>query len=112
MKVLTTREIRKDTKTYFELAEKERIAVKRGKKYVTLIVSNKPDTLFVSEDRIKEFMAIPMQYRCNPFDYISSGDLFYADQRNIEHINNAIEQAGNGQTKKLSKEEQTQLFGL
>lgn len=38
MKVITTREIVRETKTYFELAEKERVVVKRGKKYVNLIV--------------------------------------------------------------------------
>ena len=32
----------RETKTYFELAEKERIAVKRGRKYVNLIVLTCP----------------------------------------------------------------------
>jgi len=48
MKIITTREIVRETKTYFELAEKERIAVKRGRKYVNLIVTDDPDTKFVS----------------------------------------------------------------
>lgn len=30
MKVITTRQIRNEMKTYFELAEKERVLVKRG----------------------------------------------------------------------------------
>lgn len=108
MKVITTREIRQETKTYFDLAETERVAVKRGKKYVNLVVSDEPDTNFVSESWIKDFMSIPMQYRCNPFDYSPSGDLFFADIRNIKHI----EQARNGQKKSLSRDEQAKLLGL
>ncbi|SEA31602.1 hypothetical protein SAMN05216365_11144 [Porphyromonadaceae bacterium NLAE-zl-C104] len=50
MKIITTREIVRETKTYFELAEKERIAVKRGRKYVNLIVTDDPDTKFVSKE--------------------------------------------------------------
>lgn len=57
-------------------------------------------------------MSIPMKYRCNPFDYSPSGDLFYADKRNVEHLNNAIEQAKKGKTKKLTKEEQSKLLDL
>ncbi|SCD20328.1 hypothetical protein PSM36_1507 [Proteiniphilum saccharofermentans] len=86
MKIITTREIVRETKTYFELAEKERIAVKRGRKYVNLIVTDDPDTKFVSEDWINEFMSIPAEYRINPFDVSPSGDLFFADKRNIEKI--------------------------
>lgn len=58
MKIITTREIRKETKAFFELAEKEQVVVKRRKKYVNLIVTDEPDTQFVSENRVKEFMSI------------------------------------------------------
>ncbi|MDR1895183.1 MAG: hypothetical protein LBR10_00140 [Prevotellaceae bacterium] len=112
MKIITTRDIRNGTKAMFELAEKERVAVKRGKKYVNLIVSNEPDTKFVSEEWINEFMSIPMEYRCNPFEYSPSGDLYYADKRNIEHLEKAIKQARSGKVSKLSKEEQRELFSL
>lgn len=89
MKIITTRDIVRKTKTYFDLAEKERVAVKRGKKYVNLIVTDDPSTKFVSEDWINEFMSIPHEYRLNPFDVSPTGDLFFADKRNIEHINKA-----------------------
>lgn len=112
MKIITTREIRKETKTFFELAETERVAVKRGKKYVNLIVSDEPDTQFVSEEWIKQFMSIPMQYRCNPFEYSPSGDLYFADKRNVEHVEKALKQAHSGKVRKLSKEEQRELFNL
>jgi len=112
MKIITTREIRNKTKTYFELAEKERVSVKRGKKYVNLIISDEPDKVFVDENWVKEFMTIPEQYRCNPFEFSPSGDLFYADKRNIEQLNKAVEQAKMGKKHILSEEEQKDLLGL
>lgn len=108
MKIVTTREIVRETKKYFELAEKERVAVKRGRKYVNLIVTDEPDTRFVSVDWINEFMKIPSEYRVNPFDISPSGDLFFADKRNIEHI----DKARAGQTKRLTNDEKEELFNL
>lgn len=98
MKIISTREIRNETKTYFELAEKERVTVKRGKKYVNLIVTDSPDTTFVSEEWIQEFFAIPEQYRCNPFEISPSGDLFWADKRNVAKVRESIGQAGEDNT--------------
>lgn len=108
MKIITTREIRKDTKAFFELAEKERVVIKRGKKYVNLIVTDEPDTKFISKSWFKEFMSIPAEYRVDPFDVSPSGDLFFADKRNLEHI----DKARKGEVKELSKEEQKKLFDL
>ena len=93
MKVITTREIARQTKAVFDLAETERVAVKRGNKYVNLVVTDAPDKVFVDEDWIKEFMSIPTQYRCNPFELSPSGDLFYADRRNVEQLKKSIETA-------------------
>ena len=112
MKIITTRDIRNETKTFFELAEKERVVVKRGNKYVNLIITDEPDYMFVNKEWINEFMSIPMEYRCNPFDISPTGDLFFADKRNVENLDIAMSQARNGQTKKLSKAEQKQLFDL
>jgi hypothetical protein len=113
MKVITTREIARQTKAYFELAETERVAVKRGNKYVNLIVTEDPDTKFMSESWIKEFwikefFSIPAEYRVNPFDVSPSGDLFFADKRNLEHI----DKAGKGKIKTLSREDQTKLLNF
>ena len=108
MKIITTREIVRETKTYFELAEKERVAVKRGKKYINLIVTDNPDEKYVNEKWITEFMNIPEEYRVNPFDVSPSGDLFFADKRNIQRI----DKASKGQTKQLSEEEREKLFSL
>lgn len=110
MKVITTREIARQTKTFFELAETERVAVKRGKKFVNLIVSDTPDSIFVSVDWFKEFMSIPAEYRCDPFEISPSGDLFFADRRNIEKISIGLEQAKQGKTVKLTADLRKELF--
>ena len=111
MNIITTREIVKNTKAVFELAETESVTVKRGKnKYVHLVVTDKPDSKFVSDSWIDEFMSIPEEYRCNPFNVSPSGDLFYADKRNVEHLEKAIKQAKEGKMKKLTPELRKELF--
>lgn len=98
MKVITTREIRSEIKTYFELAEKERISVKRGKKYINLVVSDDPGKNYVDEEWVKEFMTIPEKYRVNPFEISPSGDLFFADKRNLAKIDKAMQEVKEGKT--------------
>ena len=93
MKVITTREMRSETKLYFELAEKERVAVRRGKKFVNLIVSDEPNRVFLDENWVKGFLEIPAEYRINPFEISPSGDLYYADSRNVERLKVAINDA-------------------
>ena len=111
MKILTTREVVKNTKAVFELAETEGVSVKRGSnKYVHFVVTDKPDNKFVTDEWIDEFMSIPEKYRCNPFDISPSGDLFYADKRNVEHLEEAIKQAKEGKTTKLTPELRKELF--
>ena len=112
MKVITTREIVRQTKTYFDLAETERIAVKRGNKYITMIVADSPDKVFFDEGWIKDYLSIPVEFRCNPFDISPSGDIFWADKRNVEQLNNSIAQASTGKVKRLSREEQKSFLGL
>jgi hypothetical protein len=108
MKIITTREIVRETKTYFELKEKERIAVKRVKIYVNLIVADSPDKRFFREEWINELMIIPEEFRVNPWYTRPSGDLFFADKRNIEHI----DKASKSQTKRLTDAEREKLFSL
>jgi len=112
MKIITAREMRNDAKTFFELAEKESVSVKRGKnKYVNLIVSDSPDTKFITEDWLKDFFNIPAEYRMNPFDISPSGDLFWADKRNVEYVDKAIQEVKEGKTTKLTPELRAELFG-
>lgn len=90
MKIISTREFRNEAKTYFELAEKERVVVKRGEKFVNFIVTDEPDSQFFGEYWIKEFLAIPENYRCNAFDVSPSGDLYWADKRNVDRPKRTI----------------------
>jgi len=112
MKVITTREIQNDTKTYFELAEKERIAVKRGGKFVNLMISKDPNEIFVSENWVYEFFQIPAEYRCNPFDISPSGDLFWADTRNVKQLEDVIKVSEMTIGTKLKKEDQKKFLDI
>ncbi len=84
MKIVTTRELRSQTKAIFEMARNDRIAVKRGKEYVNLTVSDDPSKPLLNEEWVRGFFAIPEEFRVNPFDVSPSGDVFWADRRNIE----------------------------
>ena len=111
MNIITTREIVKNTKAVFELAETESVTVKRGKnKYVHLVVTDEPDSKFVSNSWIDEFMSIPEEYRCNPFNISPSGDLFYADKRNVEHLEKAIKQAKESNTIRIKTKQDLASF--
>jgi len=112
MRVITTTEIVRQPKTYFELAERERIAIKRGEKYINMVVSDKPDCQLITEYWVKDFFSIPEEYRCNPFNYSPSGDLYFADKRNIERLKKSIDQAKVGKIKIMSESEQKELLGL
>jgi hypothetical protein len=46
-----------------------------------------------------DFFSIPEQFRCNPFDYSPTGDMFYADKRNVENLKKSLAVA-NQQIKK------------
>jgi hypothetical protein len=108
MVIVSTREFRDKQKKYFDLATEEQVLIKRGKNYFHLVVSEKPDNKFISKSWFNKFMSIPAEYRVNPFDVSPSGDLFFADKRNLEHI----DKARNGQTKTLSHKERKELFSL
>ena len=112
MKIITTREIRNRTKDYFELAKKEKVMVKRGNKFVHLVVRDNPDICFLDEEWIEAFFAIPDEYRCNPFDISPTGDVFWADKRNVEQLNKSVQQAKDTNLIKLKKEDQKKLLGL
>ena len=107
MRIITTREIVRQTKTYFELAETERVAVKRGNKYIIMVVANTPDKVFLDEEWIKSYLEIPVEYRCNPFDISPSGDIFWADKRNVEQLKKSVE----AYEQQIKKDEVTKVSG-
>jgi hypothetical protein len=110
MKIITTREFRNGAKAFFELAEKESVVVKRGKKYVSLLVTEDPEARFFSEQWLKEFLAIPDEYRCNPFDFSPSGDLYWADKRNIDGLQNLVIDTKQDDSLKINTPEELDSF--
>jgi len=86
MVIVSTKEFKDKQKKYFDLAEEERVLIKRGKKYINLFVTDEPDNNLANETWTKEFLSIPEEFRCNPFDISPSGDLFWADKRNVEYV--------------------------
>ncbi len=84
MLVISSREFRDNLAQYFDLADSRKdVVIQRGK--------NKAYRLLpISED---DYVApIPAEYLCNPFDISPSGDMFWADKRNVEKLEKAIEQ--------------------
>jgi len=66
----------------------------------------------VSEQWMKDFLSIPKKYRVNPFDISPSGDVYFADKRNVDDIDKSLENVKKGMVKRLSKEEQRAFLGL
>jgi len=63
----------------------EQVVVKRKNRSYKLVP--------VSEDDI--LVDIPKEYRCDPYEISPSGDLFWADKRNVEIVKKAIENKDN-----------------
>jgi sugar/nucleoside kinase (ribokinase family) len=108
MRVITTRELRNNTKAVFERAKTERIAVKRGDQLVNLVTADDALMDFVDGTWAREFFAIPAEFRVNPFDVSPSGDTFFADKRNLDKI----EEASKGPFFTLTEEEERKLFEI
>ena len=93
MTLVSTREFRAQQKKYFDLAIDEPVVVKRGKVFFSIVATSKPDNRLVNYEWLKAYIAIPEKYRCDPFEMSPSGDLFYADIRNVEKVKKAIDEA-------------------
>ena len=83
MKIVTSREFRDNQKKYFDLVDnKEQVIVKRSKKRAYKLVPVTDDDMLIE---------IPKEYRCDPYEISPSGDMFWADKRNVEIVKKAIE---------------------
>jgi hypothetical protein len=83
MRIVTSREFRDNQKKFFDLVDnKEQVIVKRSKNRAYKLVP-------VSEDDM--LLEIPKEYRCDPYEISPSGDVFWADKRNVEKVKKAIE---------------------
>ncbi|HSH50229.1 MAG TPA: hypothetical protein VK982_00745 [Bacteroidales bacterium] len=83
MKIVTSREFRDHQKKYFDMVDKkEQVIVKRSKNRAYKLVPVTEDDMLIE---------IPEEYRCDPYEISPSGDLFWADKRNVEIVKKAIE---------------------
>lgn len=83
MRIVTSREFRDNQKKYFDLVDKkEQVIVKRSKNRAYKLVPVTDDDMLIE---------IPKEYRCDPYEISSSGDMFWADKRNVEIVKKAIE---------------------
>lgn len=83
MRIVTSREFRDNQKKYFDMVDnKEQVIVKRSKNRAYKLVPVNEDDMLVD---------IPKEYRRNPYDISPSGDVFWADKRNVEIVKKAIE---------------------
>jgi hypothetical protein len=73
------------------MAENERVAVKRGKKLMNIISQDDPIMGWLDGTLLREYLEIPEEFRVNPFDISPSGDVFWADRRNVEALNRSME---------------------
>jgi hypothetical protein len=82
MRIVTSREFRDNQKKYFDMVDnKEQVVVKRKNRAYKLVP--------VSDDDI--LIDIPKEFRCDPYEISPSGDMFWADKRNVEIVKKAIE---------------------
>ncbi|MBN2650271.1 MAG: hypothetical protein JXR50_11085 [Prolixibacteraceae bacterium] len=82
MKIVTSREFRDNQKKYFELVDNNEQVIVKRKSRAYKIVPVTDDDLLVD---------IPKEYRCDPYEISPSGDMFWADIRNVEKVKKAIE---------------------
>ena len=59
----------------------EQVVVKRKNRAYKLVPVNDDDIL----------VDIPKEFRCDPYELSPSGDMFWADKRNVEKVKKAIE---------------------
>jgi hypothetical protein len=63
---------------------------------------------FIETTNLVMVLLMALSMKINPFDVSPSGDLFFADKRNIKRI----DKARKSPTKQLSEEERNKLFSL
>ena len=107
MIVISSGEFRANQKDYLDKVDNGvSLMIQRGKRRAYRIVP------VAETDVIND---IPVEHRVNPYSVSDSGDTFWADKRNIEILEKAVElirkQAVNG-THEMSKEGQRDLLGI
>jgi len=88
MKKITEIQFKQNIDTVLEQATEEPIQIEM--KNNTLYISTIDNLQIIDNEWIKEFMAIPEEFRINPFEISDSGDLYWADKRNVEGVKASI----------------------
>lgn len=88
MKKITEKEFKKNIDAVVEQATDEPIQIETESN--TLYLSTIRNINIIDNEWVNEFMAIPEEFRINPFEISDSGDLYWADKRNVEAVKSII----------------------
>lgn len=88
MKKITEIQFKQNIDAFLEQATDEPIQIELVNN--TLYLSTIQNTNVIDNEWVKEFMAIPEEFRINPFEISDSGDLYWADKRNVDGVKKII----------------------
>lgn len=88
MKKITEIQFKHNVDAFLEQATDETIQIETESN--TLYLSTIQNTNIIDKEWVKEFMAIPEEFRINPFEISDSGDLYWADKRNVDGVKASI----------------------
>ncbi len=89
MKKITEKEFKQNIDAVLEQATDEPIQIELLNN--TLYLSTIRNINILDNKWVKEFMAIPEEFRINPFEISDSGDLYWADKRNVDGVMRILE---------------------
>lgn len=88
MKKITEIQFKQNIDAFLEQATDEPIQIELVNN--TLYLSTIQNTNVIDNEWVKEFMAIPEEFRINPFEISDYGDLYWADKRNVDGVKKII----------------------
>lgn len=88
MKKITEKQFKQNIDIFLEQATDEPIQIEIENNL--LYLSTIQNINIIDKEWVKDFMAIPEEFRVNPFDISDSGDLYWADSRNVEGVKEVI----------------------
>lgn len=88
MKKITEIQFKHNVDAFLEQAIDEpiQIEIDNNKLYLSTI----HNINVIDNEWVKEFMGIPEEFRINPFEISDSGDLYWADKRNVDGVKKII----------------------
>lgn len=88
MKKITEKEFKQNIDAFLVQATDEPIQIELVNN--SLYLSTIRNINVIDNEWVKEFMAIPEEFRINPFEISDSGDLYWADIRNVKAVKASI----------------------